>query len=119
MRTLLVALVGVAMLAACDPTKEEDMSCTATYQGATNVCSELHITSAEGRVAEQKCKGDLHGSWSTDGCPAENRVAGYCKVEASQYSLSGTDVKVYFYAPVVLQAAQEACTAGGGTWVTP
>jgi len=118
MRNLLAAVVGLAVLVACDPTKKEDMSCTATFEGVSDVCSQLRITSAEGVVAEQKCTGDLDGTWTTNPCTSTNRVAGgYCKVEASQYSLSGTDVKVYFYEPVTLEAAQAACSSGGGTWI--
>jgi hypothetical protein len=120
MRNLLAVLVGLAVLVACDPTKKEDMSCTAQFDGVTEAkaCSELHITSAEGIVAEQQCKDKLAGSWSSSACPAENRVAGgYCKIDASDYTLSGSDVKVFFYSPVTLLAAQEACSASGGTWV--
>lgn len=118
MRYLLAALVGLTTLVACDPTSKHDMSCTETFEGVTNVCSQLHITDAEGIVAEAKCKGDLHGSWSSNGCPAANRVAGgYCKIEASRYSISGTDVKVFFYEPATLLAAQAACSQAGGSWI--
>lgn len=121
MRNLLVALAGLAVLAACestDPTQKQDMSCTAAFESVTSVCSQLRITSAEGIVAESKCTGDLHGDWSTNPCTSTNRLAGgYCKVEASQYSLSGTDVKVYFYDPVTIEQAQAACRSGGGTWI--
>ena len=116
--TMLVALAGVLVLAGCeDPTKKHDMSCTSTFQSVTNVCTQLHVTGAEGDLARAKCEGDLHGSWSGEPCPTEHRMAGgHCKVEASQYSLSGTDALVYFYDPVVLAAAQEACANAGGTW---
>jgi hypothetical protein len=121
MRNLLIALAALALLAACeslDPTQKEDMSCTSTFESVSDVCSQLRITSAEAVVAEAKCTGDLHGSWSTTPCTSTNRMAGgYCKVEASQYSLSGTDVKVYFYDPVTLLEAQAACAAGEGTWI--
>ncbi len=120
MRNLLAILVSLTALVACDPTKRDDMSCTATFEGVANVCSQLHITTAEGVVAEAKCTGNpINGSWSGNACTTTNRVAGgYCKIEASQYSISGTDVKVYFYEPVTLLAAQAACSRAGGTWIT-
>jgi hypothetical protein len=121
MRNLLAALVGLTVLVACDPTKKDDMSCTASFQGLpTQVCSQLHITSAEGIVAEAKCTGDpIHGSWSGNACTTTNRIAGgYCSVDAKQYTLSGTDVKVFFYEPTPLAAAQLACAQAGGAWVT-
>lgn len=119
MRYLLAALVCLTALVACDPTNKDDMSCTATFESVANVCSQLYITAAEGIVAEAKCTGDLHGSWSSNGCPSTNRVAGgYCKIEASKYSISGTDVKVYFYEPAMLLAAQTACSQASGTWIT-
>jgi hypothetical protein len=117
--TLALATAAVlSALVACDPTEKKDMSCTATFEGVTETCSQLHITDAEGLVARVKCEDDLDGSWSDDPCTSTDRVAGgHCKVEASEYSLSGTDVKVYFYAPVTLGEAQAACTAAGGSWV--
>lgn len=119
MRTLLAALAGLAFLAGCDPTQKDDMSCTATFHGVADVCSQLHITAAEGVVAKQKCENEVGGSWSSHACPSANRVpGGYCKVEASQYSLSGTDVKVYFYSPATLVEAQAACSQAGGTWIS-
>lgn len=120
MRNLLAVLVSLTALVACDPTKKDDMSCTASFQGVpTQVCSQLHITAAEGIVAEAKCTGDLHGTWSGNACTTTNRVAGgYCKLDASKYTLSGTDVKVYFYEPTPLAAAQLACSEAGGTWIT-
>lgn len=114
----LAAAAALSTLVACDPTEKNDMTCTAAFEGAAQACSQLHITDAEGLVAKAKCEGDLDGSWSGGTCTSVDRVAGgYCKVEASQYSLSGTDVKVYFYAPVTLLEAQAACTAAEGTWV--
>jgi hypothetical protein len=114
----LAALAALATLAGCDPTAKDDMSCTATFQSVSQACSQLHITDAEALVAKPKCEGDLNGSWSSNPCTSTDRVAGgYCKVEASEYSLSGTDVKVFFYAPTTLLEAQAACTAAGGTWM--
>jgi hypothetical protein len=117
MRATLALAAAACLLAACDPTEKHDMSCSAEFEGLSQVCSQLRITDAEGVVARAKCE-ENGGSWSSNGCPSADRVAGgYCKVEASQYSLSGTDVKVYFYDPVTLEAAQLACDQGGGTWM--
>ncbi len=114
----LAAAAALSALVACDPTEKKDMSCTAAFEGAAQACSQLHITDAEGLVARMKCEDDLDGDWSDDPCSSTDRVAGgYCKVEASEYSLSGTDVKVYFYAPTTLGEAQTACAAADGTWV--
>lgn len=117
MRNLLIAAAAVAVLAACDPTQKEDMSCTYA-DGALTVCGQLRITSAEGIVAKDKCASEFSGSWSTNPCSSTSRVPGYCKIEASQYSLSGTDVKLYFYDPATLLEAQAACTSASGTWIS-
>jgi hypothetical protein len=115
---LAAAAAVLSSLIACDPTEKRDMSCTAEFEGVSQTCAQLHITDPEGLVAKAKCEGDLDGNWSGDPCTSTDRVAGgHCKVEASEYSLSGTDVKVYFYAPVTLLEAQAACTAADGEWV--
>jgi hypothetical protein len=117
MRLPLTLAAALLALLACDPTQQRDMSCTATFEGVSQTCAQLHLTDPEALVAKAKCEGDLDGDWSGGPCTAVDRVAGHCKVEASQYSLSGTDVKVYFYAPTTLLEAQTACTAAEGTWV--
>lgn len=131
MRKLLLALAGVAFLASCDnadPTDKDDMGCTVENYKSTNLkaCSQLHITEAEALVAKGRCEDTaaLGGTWDSNPCPAENRVAGgYCKVEASEYNLSGSDAKVYFYTTATSQpdvaAATLACNnlGGGAQWV--
>ncbi len=127
MRNLLVAVSAVAVLAACDnldPTDKDDMSCTvSSFEGVTiQACTQLHITEAEALLAKPKCEDSsgINGSWSSNPCSATGRISGYCKIEASQYSLSGTDAKVFLYGEdtdVNRTAAQALCLEDGGTWI--
>ncbi len=118
MRKLFLALAGLLLLAACgDPTKKNDYGCTVTYGGATGACVQFHITEVEGNAADAACT-QKGGTWAYHACDATNRVPGYCQVDsASDYSLSGTPARVYFYDPQTALTASTACNTGGGTWV--
>lgn len=128
MRTLLLAVAAVLAVSGCDnadPTEKDDVGCTVEAYKSTGyrACSQLHITEAEALIAKLKCEEDLDGTWSSNPCPAEDRVpGGYCKVEASEYNLSGSDAKVYFYSTTPTLAdpllAESACaTVDGGQWI--
>jgi hypothetical protein len=119
MRKLTLALAGAALLAlGCDPTQKHDFHCTAQVQ-SQSACSQLHVTDAEALVADPVCTGK-DGSWGSGGCPTDvdghARVPGYCSVDGSGYSVSGTDVSVFFYDPATAELAAAACTSEGGTW---
>jgi hypothetical protein len=118
MRTLL-ALSGVALVvlaAGCglDPTKKHDYSCTANFgagPAATSACSQFHITEVEGNATDVVCT-NKGGTWAYHACDPTNQLPGYCLVpSAADYSLSGTPAKVYFYSPLPLLAAQDACSS--------
>jgi hypothetical protein len=122
MRTTPLALGAALLLAlACDPTQQHDYSCVRGFQGQSGACLQVHMTEAEGLVAEQACQGnDVGGTWAFHACPAEllgqARTPGYCVVEASHYSLSGGDATVFSYAPVDATAAAAACAEASGVW---
>jgi len=120
MQRLPFALGAAALLVlACDPTQKKDFHCTANFQ-TVEACTQFHITDAEGLVADPVCA-DKNGQWRSGACPTDEggatRVAGYCLIDASGYTLSGTDAKVFFYDPPVSAAAAEAACSGNGTWV--
>ena len=77
--------------------------------------------SAEQRLREQDQDG-IDGNWDSNPCNTTGRISGYCQVEASQYSLSGSDAKVFFYGEVTepnRTAAEAACNAAAGRWFGP
>jgi hypothetical protein len=118
MREIFPALVALALLAACDPTKEHDYECTQTQAGQS-ACAQFRLTDAEAAVALNACEDPqgVNGSWHEQACASAGRTAGYCDVAASKYSLSGNDVRLYFYG-IDPAAAQVACeTSGYGAWV--
>lgn len=123
MKRLFVAAAALLALAACDPTKKHDYGCTQVFgKDATKAqgCVQFHISESEGNVAEVACEDNdkADGSWAYHACESEGRIDGYCRVDdAKDYSLSGTEAKVYFYDPTTALEAEVACTSGGGVWV--
>lgn len=124
--TLAAALIAFTACEKTDPTQKHDFSCDGPEFGSgaakAPACVQFRLLESEGLVAETACT-NKSGSWAEHGCPSTNQVPGHCDVEsASEYSLSGTPAKVYFYTsvatPVDQTAAAAACTAGGGTWVS-